>query len=178
MVKKKICMLGSFGVGKTSLTSRFVVSLFDEKYHTSIGVKVDKKVVQLDGKEVTLMLWDMAGEEENLPIKLNYVRDAAGYILVMDGLRAKTLEVALNIQERVRTNIGNLPLVLAVNKKDQRESWEIRDSHITELAARGWPLFETSAKTGEQVEEMFLTLTGLIMKAQDERSDDPLAEHP
>ena len=68
MVKKKIGMLGSFGVGKTSLVARFVHSMFSDKYHTTVGVKIDKKVVRVNGSEVTLMLWDMAGEETNAPV--------------------------------------------------------------------------------------------------------------
>ena len=164
-------MLGSFGVGKTSLTARFVLSQYDDRYHTTVGVKVDKKVVQVDGAEMTLMLWDMAGEEDNLPIKLNYVRDAAGYLLVIDGTRAKTLDVGVSIQDRVQTNIGSLPFVVAVNKTDQRESWEVQVSQLEELAARGWPLFETSAKTGDRVEDAFLTLAGLILKTQDQDED-------
>lgn len=177
MVKKKICMLGSFGVGKTSLTAQFVLSMFDEKYHTTIGVKVDKKVVSVDGREVTLMLWDMAGEEDNLPVKLNYGRDAAGYLLVVDGSRGKTLDVALGIQERVRTNIGDLPFVIAINKADQRDAWELEQSRLAELGARGWRLFETSAKTGEKVEDAFLALAGLIMRTHDAGADGVLAEH-
>ena len=170
MLKKKICMLGSFGVGKTSLTARFVLSMFDEKYHTTIGVKVDKKVVQVNGADVTLMLWDMAGEEEDAPVKLNYVRDAAGYILVIDGCRGKTLEVALDIHNRVRANIGSLPFVIAINKVDQRETWEILP-RLGDLEALGCPLYETSAKSGEHVEDAFLTLTTLIL-GQNEAGED------
>jgi GTPase SAR1 family protein len=71
MLKKKICMLGSYGVGKTSLVGRFVRSMFDDKYHTTVGVKIDKKVLSIEDQEVTLMLWDMAGEEDGAPVKLN-----------------------------------------------------------------------------------------------------------
>ncbi len=62
MLKKKICMLGYFGVGKTSLVSRFVRSMFADRYQTTVGVKIDKKVLSVDGRDVTLMLWDLAGE--------------------------------------------------------------------------------------------------------------------
>ena len=176
MIKKKICVLGSFGVGKTSLTAQFVLNMFSDKYHTTIGVKVDKKVVKIGGQELTLMLWDMAGEEENLPIKLPYVRDAAGYFLVVDGTREKTLDVALSIQERIRAQIGDLPFIVAINKLDQLENWEIQESQLAELAARGWRLFKTSAKSGEQVEEAFLTLASLTLKIEDGSVQDVLPE--
>src|SRR5277367_2211244 len=106
MLKKKICLLGSYGVGKTSLVARFVHSMFADKYHTTVGVKIDKKVLEVEGHELTLMLWDMAGEEDGAPVKLNQVKDASGYLLVVDGTRSKTLEVARGIQERIALEIG------------------------------------------------------------------------
>src|SRR5579862_9010425 len=113
-LKKKICLLGSFGVGKTSLVARFVRSLFSDKYHTTVGVKIDKKVIRLGTDEITLVIWDMAGEEDSAPVKLNQVRDAAGYLLVADGTRRKTLDVARDIQQRVESEIGKQPFVLLV----------------------------------------------------------------
>jgi hypothetical protein len=174
MLKKKICMLGSYGVGKTSLVGRFVRSMFDDKYHTTVGVKIDKKVLSVEDQEVTLMLWDMAGEEDGAPVKLNQVKDSSGYLLVIDGTRAKTLEVARGIQERVANEIGAKPFLALVNKADLRETWEIPDSTWAELAGAGWTVLETSAKSGQHVEEAFLTLTSRILQAQlgDEDEDD------
>ena len=174
MLKKKICMLGSYGVGKTSLVGRFVRSMFDDKYHTTVGVKIDKKVLSIEDQEVTLMLWDMAGEEDGAPVKLNQVKDASGYLLVIDGTRAKTLEVARGIQERITNEIGARPFLVLVNKADLRETWEIPDSTWAELAEAGWTVLETSAKSGQYVEEAFLTLTSRILQAQldDEDEDD------
>ena len=170
MLKKKICMLGSYGVGKTSLVARFVHSLFADKYQTTVGVKIDKKVLQVDGRDLTLMLWDLAGEEDNAPVKLNQVRDASGYLLVLDGCRAKTLDVALSIQQRVEAEIGARPFLLLANKADERANWEIPDSTWSDLAGRGWTILETSAKTGAHVEEAFLTLASSILKAQDDNA--------
>ena len=172
MLKKKICMLGSYGVGKTSLVARFVHSMFTDKYQTTVGVKIDKKELLVDGLDLTLMLWDMAGEEDNAPVKLNQVRDAAGYLLVVDGCRSKSLDVALSIQQRVETEIGKRPFLLLANKADERPNWEIPDSAWEELTSRGWGILETSAKTGEKVEEAFLTLSSGILKAQDDDASE------
>jgi len=176
-LKKKICLLGSFGVGKTSLVARFVHSLFSDKYHTTVGVKIDKKIVTVDGDEITLMIWDMAGEEDGAPVKLNQVRDASGYLLVVDGTQRKTLDVARDIQRRVETEIGKQPFLLLVNKVDLRnahlsETWEIKDSEWSDLTASGWVVLETSAKTGEHVEEAFLALTSSILKARNDSSSE------
>lgn len=171
MVKKKVCMLGSFGVGKTSLVMRSVKSIFDAKYHTTVGVKTDSKLMQCNGHDLTLLLWDMAGEETGAPVKMNQVRGAAGYFLVVDGLRKSTLDVALSIQQRVEQEIGTLPFLLLANKADERAQWEIEDSAWNDLRQRGWVILETSAKTGEGVEEAFAQLASSLLKGNDGDDD-------
>ena len=174
MLKKKLCLLGSYGVGKTSLVARFVHSMFSDKYHTTVGVKIDKKTLTVNGEEVTLMLWDMAGEEDGAPVKLNQVKDASGYLLVVDGPRAKPLDIARSIQQRVETEIGKRPFLTLVNKADLRETWEIPDTAWAELSAAGWEILETSAKSGQHVEEAFATLTDRMLNAHapDDEDDD------
>jgi small GTP-binding protein len=167
MLKKKVCMLGSFGVGKTSLVMRSVKSLYDAKYHTTVGVKTDSKLMQCNGQDLTLLLWDMAGEETGAPVKLNQVRGAAGYFLVVDGLRKSTLDVALSIQQRVEQEIGRLPFLLLANKADERPQWEIEDSAWNDLRQRGWTVLETSAKTGANVEEAFAQLATSLLAGGD-----------
>src|SRR6204780_5202049 len=88
MLKKKICMVGEFGVGKTSLVRLFVDSIFDERYLTTIGVKIDRKDVTVGSASVTLMLWDLAGEDDLAQLKVSHLRGASGYILVPTGARA------------------------------------------------------------------------------------------
>src|SRR5579872_6649323 len=164
MRKKKICMLGSFGVGKTSLVARYVHSMFSDNYHTTVGVKIDKKLLSVDGREITLMLWDMAGEEDGAPVRLNQVRGAAGYFLVVDGCRSKTLDVARSIQHRVEGELGPRPFLVLANKADERSNWEIPEAAWEEMRASGWTVLETSAKTGQNVQQAFLTLTSRILE--------------
>src|SRR3954468_24614299 len=95
--KKKICMLGGYRVGKTSLVRRFVSSLYSDGYHATIGVKVDEKVVNLDAQDLKLMLWDVGGAEDHFTVPTSYVRGASGYLLVIDGTRAETLDRALDL---------------------------------------------------------------------------------
>src|SRR5215207_1277532 len=117
------------------------------------------------------MLWDVAGEEDNAPVKLSHVRGSSGYLLVVDGRRRKTLEAALSIQQRVEPEIGRCPFLILANKADERASWEVQDADLAQLAARGWTVLETSAKTGEKVEEAFLMLAAGMLKSQDEAED-------
>jgi GTPase SAR1 family protein len=74
VIKKKICMVGSFAVGKTSLVRQYVRSMFSEKYHSTVGVKIDKKSVAVDDRTVDLILWDIQGEDEFQRVHIAYLR--------------------------------------------------------------------------------------------------------
>jgi small GTP-binding protein len=159
--KKKICMVGQFGVGKTSLVRRFVDSDFDERYHSTIGVKIDRKDVAIGSVSVTMMLWDLAGEDDLAQLRVSHLRAASGYILVADGCRAASLAKAIELQQRIAHQLGPLPFVLVLNKADLRDRWEVQDAALSE---HGWPTFETSAKAGTGVEEMFRALAGKLLE--------------
>ena len=164
MIQKKICMLGAFAVGKTSLVSRFVKSIFSEKYLTTVGVKIEKKMLTFENQDVTLMLWDLAGEDEFLQVRMPYVRGSSGYFLVADGTRRNTLDTMMSLQQRVEKTIGQVPFIVLLNKAALREQWEADDAAINELARRGWPVHLTSAKTGTGVEDAFLALTKRMLE--------------
>ncbi len=164
ILKKKVCMLGSFSVGKTSLVRRYVQSLFDEKYLTTVGVKVDKRTTRVGEDEVVMMLWDIYGEDEFQKLRLSYLRGANGYLLVADGTRRATLEKALEINERVQAGPDAAPAVLVVNKADLAADWEVSPEMLAELRGRGWEPLESSAKTGAGVEQAFDALARMMLE--------------
>ncbi len=155
MIQKKICMVGAFAVGKTSLVARFVKSTFSEKYLTTVGVKIDRKDLTLDAQAVTLMLWDLAGEDEFNTVQTSYMRGSAGLLIVADGTRAATLDKALELRDRAFAALGPIPWLLVVNKADLADQWEITQAKLDDLAASGVPILRGSAKTGEGVEAAF-----------------------
>lgn len=154
-LQRKLCMLGGFGVGKTSLVRRFVHSVFSDTYLTTVGVKIDKKAVELAGKTVNLILWDLAGEDDLASLRMSYLRGAAGYLLIADGMRPATLDVAVSLNQRVEAEFGKLPFSLLLNKSDLRDQWAIGDADIGRLSDSGWRVRPSSAMTGEGVEEAF-----------------------
>lgn len=162
MIQKKICLLGAFAVGKTSLVSRFVKSIYSDQYLTTVGVKVDKKTVTLGDDEISLIVWDLAGEDEFQKVRMDYLRGAAGYLLVADGTRLATLETARMLRQRVADAVGDIPFVFIVNKSDLSAEWEIDDQAIADCQAAGWQVVKASAKTGEGVEEAFKLLAEKI----------------
>jgi small GTP-binding protein len=158
MLQKKICMLGGFGVGKTSLVSRFVTSLFSDTYLTTIGVKIDKKTITVDSHEINLMLWDIYGQDEYQTVRDSYLRGASGYLLVADGSRHATLDTAAALQQKAESVVGDVPFLLLLNKADLVREWQVDERALVKLVDRGWSVVKTSAKTGAGVEDAFTKL--------------------
>lgn len=157
-VQRKICMIGGFSVGKTSLVRRYVQSIFSDTYLTTVGVKIDKKTIELGDRTVNLILWDLAGEDDIGSLRMSYLRGASGYVLVADGTRRSTLDVALSLRERVEADYGTLPFVLLLNKHDLQEQWAVSDADIQQLRDNGWWVRSSSARTGEGVDDAFTDL--------------------
>lgn len=169
-VRKKICLLGSFAVGKTSLVRRYVHSIFSDRYHTTVGVKIDKKAVQVtldDGtfQEVTLVLWDVQGEDRFQSIPTSYFRGSSGLILVADGTRPHTLDTALEVAESATGTVGkDVPMRLLLNKADLVDDWEVPGPELIRRAGAELSPRVASALTGIGVDETFRDLASAILR--------------
>ena len=163
MTAKKICMLGSFSVGKTSLVERYVRSIFSDQYLSTVGVKISKKELTAKGQNVSLVLWDMEGKDDYSNINLSYLRGAMGLFLVADGLRRETLDEAYTLQTVVATLVGDIPRILLINKFDLAEQWEVTNDDIARLEGQRFTIMKTSAKTGYGVDEAFLALAEAML---------------
>lgn len=155
MIQKKICMVGVFGTGKTCLVQQFVHSIFSVKYLSTVGVKIDRKEVQVGDQTVTLMLWDLEGRDGTHDVSPSYIRGAHGVIYVVDGTRRETLEQIHEIRDMVIGVVGEIPSVVAVNKIDLVDEWQLTEADEEAVHARGLHHFRTSAKTGNGVEDTF-----------------------
>lgn len=162
MIQKKVCMLGGFAVGKTSLVRQFVESIYSDKYHTTVGVKIDKKLVNLGEQEVNLLLWDIQGEDGVQKLRSSYLRGAAGYLLVIDSTRGATLDTACAIQQSAQELLGLVPFIAVINKIDLVDEWDLDDKAVDGLVQAGWTVYRTSAKTGQHVENAFVNLAKKI----------------
>lgn len=155
MLFHKICIVGAFGVGKTSLVRRYVSSIYDDRYLTTVGVRIDKKELQVDGKDLTLVIWDIAGEDKITRLSLQHLRGMSGYFLIVDGCRRDTLETAERLRSEIDAAYPNVPCLLLLNKSDIRPQWEISDAALAPFVVAQAQILETSAKTGEHVELAF-----------------------
>lgn len=166
IIKKKVCMVGAFSVGKTSLVHKYVHSIFSEKYLTTVGVKIDNKEVDVDGQLIQLLLWDIQGEDELTRMRLNYLKGASAMLLVVDGTRRDTLYSALSIKALAEASSKQrIPSIILFNKSDLLTHWEITDDIIDMVQATGLKTMFTSAKNGSGVEEAFLGISRIIMES-------------
>ena len=160
-------MLGAFAVGKTSLVRQYVFSIFSGSYQTTLGVKIDKKSLDVDGETVELILWDLAGEDDFMKVPGSYLRGSSGVVLVADGTRADTLETAMGLNQKVIEEVGNIPVILLVNKSDVKGSWTIDQVELRRMEESGWRIIETSAMDGANVNQAYQELAQqLIGRAQ------------
>jgi small GTP-binding protein len=158
IVQQKICMLGAFAVGKTSLVSRFVDDSFSDAYLSTVGVKISKKTVPTESAMVDLIIWDIYGEDEFQKMRTAYLSGASGFLLVVDVTRPATLDVAQSLQALMERTSSALPFLVLLNKSDLAERSLIDAKALAPLRARDWRIVSTSAKTGEGVEAAFREL--------------------
>lgn len=160
----KICLLGEFAVGKTSTVARCVRNTFSESYLTTVGVKVDSKTLMLSPDvEARLVLWDIAGSNTLDQVRSNYIIGTHGLLMVADGTRENSVATALGLREQAQRILGReVPSVLMLNKADLIEDWVISPHRIRELEQQ-LPVFTTSAKTGEGVEESLSELARVLV---------------
>lgn len=151
MISKKIVITGHFGVGKTSLFNRFISNTFSDKYLTTIGVRVDKKAVMIDGQEVSLVIWDLAGEVSQEKVPRSYFLGASAVVYVFDLSRPATFSRLKDDLQYINTVLPDVIIRKVGNKKDL-----VSDDTLKSIHNQTQPDFFTSARTGENVEELFM----------------------
>jgi small GTP-binding protein len=175
IIKRKICLLGTFAVGKTSLVQRLVNDRFSDSYLTTVGVSVSQKLMppvhcEKTGSTVqhTFLIWDIAGLEKFDPVVLNYFRGASGALAVGDLTRPETVDDLAAIANKFLSVSPQAALVTIGNKLDLLPARPDTLSAFQQLAADfGSELLLTSAKTGERVEDAFHLLSKKIEQLND-----------
>jgi small GTP-binding protein len=157
----KICLLGGSAVGKSSLIARFVHSIYSSQYHTTVGVRIEKKLVQTEKGTANLMIWDINGEDAYQKVQTTYLRGMAGYLLVADGTRAQTVDDCLKLHARAIEGFGALPAFLLINKSDLQQEWRVDMQHLESV---GIQILKTSALSGDNVEAAFGQLAQLMIE--------------
>lgn len=161
MISRKICLLGAVAVGKTSLCRRFVHGVFSDKYHSTIGVKVDKKVVSLPEGELKLIIWDLQGEERYHKVVPAFIKGMSAYFLVVDVSRQETVDVAFKIHARIVEQLGDIPFLLILSKCDLPFEKNLRTS-MESLENKAAAVFETSSANDTGILDAFNRIAELV----------------
>ena len=164
-IVKKICLIGDFGVGKTSSVQQYVNQVFSGKYQTTVGVTIETKIIALgDRAAAKLIIWDIAGKDIIDATSKRYLAGTDGYLLVVDGTHLPTIKAGLALKGQVLETLGPIPFVCLNNKVDLVDDWVMSDDDERALARGSIGCFRTSAKTGEHIETAFTTLAMELLK--------------
>ncbi len=160
-IAKKICLIGRFAVGKTSLVKQFIEKQFGEKYKTTVGVSISTKELVVKDIELSMIIWDIAGFEQDGHYT-HYLRGVHGIIWVMDGTEPESFDILDLISESI-PEITQIPSICFINKHDLSEDWHVEDRHLEQLKELNYAVLNSSAKTGENVEKGFTKLAELLV---------------
>lgn len=160
----KVCILGAYGVGKTSLVRRYIHSIFSDKYLSTIGTKISKKSIKIGDKDIELILWDISGQDEFSSISKIQLTGSFVNIVLIDPTRKSTVKVAQDIIQDLEENMPDIPILKVISKADIPNEWELTVEEITEAFPKS---LLTSAKTGLNVDSLFASAAEKALKVSD-----------
>ncbi|WP_026097851.1 Rab family GTPase [Baaleninema simplex] len=172
VISRKICMVGDFSVGKTSLIRRFVEEKFSDRYLSTVGVKISRKAVEVvpedatEPKKIQLLIWDLEGHTKFKSIAPSYLQGAKGALIVADVTRGETIE---RIRDHIDLFLSVNPqgwTIVALNKSDLANADKLAHLRQTVEAKqyeRVVSIYLTSAKTGDNVDIIFQEIATLTL---------------
>ena len=165
-LRRKVCLLGAPGVGKTSLVRRFVEDRFDQDHVSSIAVAISKRTIELGDVSLEMMLWDPGGNEAWGQYNRSFISGASGLVFVVDATRPSTLDHLLEAQTKGRGFIGSRPSILVVNKIDLTREFALAKEQLDAASKLDWHLVQASAASGDHVDHAFRQLGQMMLQAR------------
>jgi small GTP-binding protein len=169
-ILKKICVLGDFAVGKTSMIRRYVLDEFDDRYITTLGTKITKKDIKVEGRDLTFQIWDIVGNIKFNKIQSQYYQGSDGAFIIFDVTRRDTLDNVSKWADMFLAAAKKARLIFIANKVDLESPFDY-EAMMAELAKKyDAPTFKTSAKTGANIEGAFQTLGKMILPSKEKQA--------
>jgi small GTP-binding protein len=165
-LRRKVCLLGAKGVGKTSLVRRLVEDRFEDDEAESTALSIFRRTLELDDVSLEMVLWDPAHSESSEQFHRSFISGASGLVFVVDSARPSTLDQLLQAQVAERGFIGLRPAILILNKSDLHDDFALSAAQLRTAESVNWHIVRASAKTGENVEQAFTTLAERMLGAR------------
>jgi small GTP-binding protein len=165
-LRRKVCLLGAPGVGKTSLVRRFVEQRFDDDHDSSISMAISKGELQLGEVSLEMMLWDPGGDEASAQYHRSFISGASGLVFVADATKPRTLDDLLEAQTKALGFTGFRPSILLINKTDETPHFALSKAQLDAANAFPWQLMQVSAKSGDSVVQAFTKLAELMLETR------------
>lgn len=164
---KKVCVMGGYAVGKSSLLRRYVNNIFRANYTGTLGVHLYRRNFHCSSGTYNMFFWDLSGINPTRELERSYLHGAASAMIVVDMTRPDSLAEVEPLTTLWRELYPEKTLVLAANKIDAHKKIMVEDETIQELGARlNCPVAFTSAKTGEGVETAFNLMVEALMRTK------------
>ena len=166
----KICLFGDFGVGKTTLTHKYLYGFYDSNIKYTLGAEILAKKVEIEDFSIMLQIWDFGGQQDFRFLLTSYSKGASGGIYMYDITKYSSLEKTdywLNLlREGLKENELSIPMLLVGGKLDLKEKRTFKFDEVRDFGEKYgfFDCIECSAKTGENVELIFETIVRKIMK--------------
>ncbi len=156
----KMILFGNSGVGKSALVERFVNDRFEDSYLSTLGYNVYEKWITHEGNSVSLMIYDIGGQERFTELRRKYAQGANTAFIVYDITDEQSFSNLINWKKDILDFTGEIPFIIVGNKNDLEDARKIPKEFAMKFATELGALkfFETSAKTGEGVEDAFKQL--------------------
>lgn len=165
-LRRKICLLGARGVGKTSLARRFADDVFEPDYESTLSMAIFRGSLRIDAVSLELRLWDPGGEGAWSQYNRSFISGASGLVFVVDATQPDTLTHLLEAQHRGRGFIGSRPSLLVVNKVDLTADFALTKDALDEAGRLDWYIAQASARSGYNVNESFERLGKMMLGAR------------
>ena len=165
-----IITLGESSVGKSSIINRYVENNFDYNFVSTLGVDFRKKIININGENIRLKIWDTAGQEKFRSIQKQYYRNSDGILLVFDVTKFDTFNVLEEWINSIKNQTSNDIIVVLVGNKIDLNNKVISDDEIKNFANDNkFKYFLTSAATGKNINEVFDYIVKEIYKIKSKK---------